>query len=444
MNRREFLKWTALAAAAAARLGLLFGKDEAVKPNFIIILADDLGYGDVGCYGNKTILTPHLDRMAGRGMKFTDFHSNGAVCSPTRAALLTGRYQQRCGIEGVITAAGHRDKGMPLDEVTFAEVLKAAGYRTAIFGKWHLGYDAKFNPTRQGFDEFRGFVAGNVDYHSHVDQAGHEDWWSGGALGKEEGYTTDLITDHAVRFIRENKDTPFCLYLPHAAPHYPYQGPKDKADRSVSKPQPIGGSRKDKAAAYKEMIEAMDDSVAQVLKTVEELGLEERTLVFFFSDNGPGTIGSAGALRGHKGNLYEGGHRVPAIAYWAGRITPGSVSDAPAMGADLLPTMAALAGAPLPRGRTIDGVDISPVLLECKPLPQRAMFWRFGPQKCVREGPWKLYVTKDGAELYNLADDLGEKNDLAAAHPQRVSQLGKLLSAWEKEVEQSAAPSPNE
>jgi len=434
-NRRELLRRTGLAAAALACPRLLRAEQESMKPNFIIILADDLGYGDVGCYGNRDIHTPSLDAMARSGVKFTDFHSNGAVCSPTRAALLTGRYQQRCGVEGVITAARHRDEGMALEEVTFAEVLKSAGYATALFGKWHLGYQAAFNPVRQGFDEFRGFVAGNVDYQSHIDQTGRVDWWRGDKLEKESGYTTDLITNHALDFINRNKDRPFCLYLPHAAPHYPYQSRGDKADRSPGKPTPIGGSRQDKAAAYAEMIEAMDDGIGRIIKRLDELKLTRKTLVFFFSDNGPGGIGSAGPLRARKGSLYEGGHRVPAIACWPGTIKAGTIADAPAMGADLLPTMASLAGAPLPKGRTIDGVDVSPVLLEGKRPAEQAMFWRFGPQKAVRMGPWKLYVAKDRTELYNLADDLGEKTDLAAKHTERVKELGELLAAWEKQVE---------
>ncbi|NQT02271.1 MAG: sulfatase-like hydrolase/transferase [Planctomycetes bacterium] len=196
----------------------------AERPNIILIMADDLGYGDIGCYGSKKIRTPNIDALARGGLRFTDYHSNCPVCSPTRAALLTGRYQQRCGIEGVVTAAKHRHTGMALEEVTFAEVLKRRGYATGIFGKWHVGYNVEFNPAKQGFDEFIGYVSGNVDYHSHIDQAGFEDWWKNLQKVPEEGYCTDLITKHGVDFIERHKDGPFCLYLPHEAPHYPYQG----------------------------------------------------------------------------------------------------------------------------------------------------------------------------------------------------------------------------
>ena len=206
-SRRDFLKQLVCVTALTISPRSLWGRSRyrnipRAKANIIIIMADDLGYGDIGCYGNTTIKTPNLDAIAAGGMKFTDFHSNGAVCSPTRAALLTGRYQQRCGIEGVIYAKGStRETGIPLQEITFAEVLKSAGYKTAIFGKWHLGYNVKFNPTKQGFDEFRGYVSGNVDYHSHIDGAGMEDWWKNDEKVPEEGYSTDLITKHAIRFI---------------------------------------------------------------------------------------------------------------------------------------------------------------------------------------------------------------------------------------------------
>ena len=193
-------------------------------------MADDLGYGDVGCYGSRRNQTPQIDALARDGMRFTDFHSSGTVCSPTRAGLLTGRYQQRSGIPAVITAANHRDVGLPLEEITFAERLKKAGYGTAMFGKWHLGYERRFNPIHQGFEQFRGYVSGNVDYVSHVDQTGIADWWDGDKLVPEQGYSTELITKHAVEYIEQNRERPFCLYVAHEAPHYPYQGPGDKAD----------------------------------------------------------------------------------------------------------------------------------------------------------------------------------------------------------------------
>ena len=207
------------------------------RPNIILILADDLGYGDPSCYSGQHLNTPNIDALADGGLKFTDFHANAPVCSPTRAALMTGRYQQRSGLEGVLSARNHRDKGLAGSQITIAQILKQVGYATAIYGKWHLGYQPRFNPNRFGFDEFRGFVSGNVDYHSHIDQIGQEDWWENLELQPEEGYSTDLITQHGLSFIKRHADQPFFLYLAHECPHYPYQGRNDPAGRNIGNPQ---------------------------------------------------------------------------------------------------------------------------------------------------------------------------------------------------------------
>ncbi len=406
-------------------------------------MADDLGYGDIGCYGSTAIATPHLDALAAGGVTFKDFHANGPVCSPTRAALLTGRYQQRCGIEGVVTAKSHRHTGMALEETTFAEVLKTVGYATGIFGKWHLGYSVAFNPAKQGFDEFRGYVSGNVDYHSHIDQLGHEDWWKNEDLVPEEGYCTDLITEHGVDFIERHQDRPFCLYLPHEAPHYPYQGRGDKADRSIGAVVATHGSRTDKATAYKEMVEAMDEGVGRIVATVERLGLSENTFLFFCSDNGATPLGSNGPLAGHKGSVWEGGHRVPAIAYWPGTVAPG-VTNEIALSMDLFPTMADVAEIALPAEPALDGVSLLPTLTRGAALPERTVYWRFGKRRAIRRGPWKLLrnPSKKGEKqaqdtdyrLFNLADDLGETNDLSHARPDLAQELRAALEAWERDV----------
>ncbi|MBL7152407.1 MAG: sulfatase-like hydrolase/transferase [Phycisphaerae bacterium] len=396
-------------------------------------MADDLGYGEVGCFGSTRIKTPNIDALAAGGMRFTDYHSNGAVCSPTRAALLTGRYQQRCGIDYVVTAKGPaRETGMPPAEITFAEVLKAKGYVTGIFGKWHLGYNVEFNPAKQGFDEFRGYVSGNVDYHSHFDQAGIQDWWKKLEQVPEEGYVTDLITKHGIDFIERHKDEAFCLYLPHEAPHYPYQGRNDPVER-------LGGGKigkktggKDIPRAYKEMVEVMDEGIGRVVETVRRLGLERRTFIFFCSDNGACKKGTNGPLNGFKGSLWEGGHRVPAAAYWPGRIKAGSVSDETVLGMDVFPTMASITGAKLPAGLDLDGVDLSGLLFEGKSLPERTLFWRYRKEKAVRKGPWKLLVQGNNTRLFNLGADLGEKNDLALTKPAIVKGLEEELAEWER------------
>ena len=403
-------------------------------PNFVLVMADDLGWGDLGCYGNAAIRTPHLDALAAAGMRFTDFHSNGVVCSPTRAALLTGRYQQRTGIEGVIHAdpnRNQRDTGLPHAETTFAEDLAAAGYATGIFGKWHLGYPAKHNPTTHGFDRFVGFVSGNVDYQSHIDGAGFADWWSDSTPTPQAGYTTDLIGQCAAAFAERHRDRPFCLYIPHEAPHSPFQGPNDPAVRRPGLSKPQLGERTDRKAAYREMIEAMDASVGRVLDTLDRRGLSERTFVFFCSDNGPTNVGSAGPWRGRKGQIHEGGHRVPAIARWPGRIPAGVVTDQPAMTMDLLPTLRSLADLPPAEGRTLDGADLSPLLLRRQPPPDRPLFWVCDQQRAVRLGRHKLLLSAKGnrvpIELYDLQTDPGETDNLAADQPERVRRMQTLI-----------------
>lgn len=404
----------------------------AEKPNIILIVADDLGYGDLSCYGNDFIETKNLDRMAREGIKFTDFHSNGAVCSPTRAALMTGLYQQRTGISGVVTAKGHRHTGLDLEEITFAEALKTADYATALIGKWHLGYKPELNPSAQGFDLFRGFVAGNVDYQIHIDQEGHEDWWKQTELVPEEGYLTDLITQHGLAFIEENKEQPFLLYLAHGAPHYPYQTRSDPP-RYV----PGKGRKGDPSspAVLKEMIETMDEGIGKILEKLESEELAENTLVIFTSDNGPARHGSSGDLKGRKGSFWEGGHRVPMIAWWPGKIESGRVSDELTMTADLFPTFAEL-GEASQEDLNLDGVSLVPHLLEGTSLEERRMYWGIKKTIVVRQGVYKL-VTDEGfekAQLYNLETDLGEKNDISADYPELIQQLTDAAKTWYEDV----------
>jgi len=437
MERRDFLKLAACSMAASVACPSRWAGAEAARnerPNIILIMADDLGYGDISCYGGW-VQTPHLDVLARGGMRFTDYHSNGAVCSPTRAALLTGRYQQRCGIDAVVTAKGPaRETGMAQQEITFAEVLKQRGYVTGLFGKWHVGYRVEFNPTKQGFDEFIGYVSGNVDYHTHIDQADIADWWKGAEKTPEEGYVTDLITRHAVDFLQRHKDEPFCLYLPHEAPHYPYQGREDPPERLPGGNKGTKTQGADIKRAYREMVEIMDQSVGRIVQTVKELGLERNTFIFFCSDNGANRNGSNAPLRGFKGSLWEGGHRVPAIACWPGRIDPGTTCDQTVLGMDLFPTLASIAGAALPPGLKLDGANLLPLLTQGKSLPARTVFWAYRQQAAVRQGPWKLLVQNNREQLFNLATDLAEQTNLAPQHPDRVTTLRAALAAWQRDV----------
>jgi arylsulfatase A len=425
---------------------------ETQPPNIVLIVADDLGYGDVGCYGSTLNKTPNIDRLAATGLRFTDFHSNGPMCTPTRAAMLTGLYQQRFGKEfdGPLSGKTTRDHGLPLEAVTMAEVLKPRQYASVCFGKWHLGYIPPWLPTGQGFDVFRGLGSGDGDHHTHIDRSGREDWWHNNAVAMEEGYTADLLTKYSIEFIEHHEQTPFFLYVPHLAIHFPWQGPSDRPHRKKGKdywndkwgiiPDP-----ENVAPHIKAMVESVDDSVGRIVATLERLQLTDRTLVVFTSDNGGyltyepryRNISSNGPLRAQKGSLYEGGHRVPTIFHWPGRIAP-AVTDETAMSIDLLPTFASIAEADT-KTLQLDGVNLSPLLFQGQPLPKRDLFWRMRSQKAVRRGPWKLVEERPKQiELYNLDIDLEEQHDLADERPELIDELRNAWNHWEDEVNQTA------
>ena len=406
---------------------------DKVPPNIILILADDLGYGDLHCYGSNFNDTPNLDKMAREGLVFTDFHSNCPVCSPTRAALISGQYQQRVGIESVVFAKRFRHTGIYPGTYTLASYAKSLGYKTAIIGKWHLGYDTVYSPLNFGFDYFRGYVSGNVDYHSHIDGAGFYDWWEQKDTLIEPGYSTDLITKSAVRFIRNNKDAPFFLYVAHEAPHSPYQGREDGPVRTPEGSSPGQGRSADLQKTYREMIVAMDEGVGAIFKALEQAQLMDNTLVFFLSDNGASKTGSNNPFRGYKSSLWEGGHRVPAIAFWKGKIEPGTSGEL-LLGMDIFPTITALTGNNVPQGVRLDGMDFSAVLLNQESMGERTAFWRFNGERSVRKGPWKLLIKKDSTYLINLSDDPSEKVNTIHQNPGLSDSLQHLLHIWEVEM----------
>lgn len=431
--------------------------DRLTKPNIIIIMADDLGYGDLSCYGGK-IPTPHLDQMAAEGLKFTDFHSSGTVCSPTRAGLVTGSYQQRTKIDGVVNAdSEHPAYAIGMDPnftLTYPNLLKEAGYKTAIFGKWHLGYKAISNPMNFGYDAFRGFVSGNIDYHSHYDRMEVLDWYKGREKVEEEGYSTHLITKYTKEFIQENKDESFCIYVAHEAVHAPMQGPSDPIFRGPDKVE------KDEARPPEEvfidMLTALDKSVGEILAEVKAQNLSDNTLVIFLSDNGPMPFASAGELRGRKSSVYEGGHRVPTIFWSAKLIEANSVSNQTAISIDIVPTILDLAEAKVPYDHQFDGLSLLPVF-RGDSLEERLLYWRTSglnllnrkttvvengkilardTPKAVRSGEWKLVASPyyQRIELYNLKDDIGESNDLAEEEPEIAMKLTNELKTWEAEM----------
>jgi len=412
-------------------------KPATSRPNFVLILADDLGFADLGCYGGS-VATPHIDALAKKGVRLTDFHTSGVVCSPTRAALLTGLYPHRLGIQGVLTAAHHRDTGLDPSAVTIAERLEELGYATALFGKWHLGFTPELGPNAQGFDEFRGFVGGDVDYWSHIDPVGEVDWWRDGELQADEGYATDLITGYGLDFLERRGGSPFFLFLAHLAPHSPYQGRSDAAFRKEGDLISGDGPRGESKAAYVEMLTALDEGVGKVVAALEARKLLESTYVVFCSDNGPTQLGDQGPWRGRKNKVWEGGHRVPAIVCGPG-ITAGASSGALVSGMDLAPTMLALAGGESKRV-TFDGVDLTGFLLRGEPCPPRDLYWSHGAWQALRRGQWKVMLLelRSGKEpqpvLYDLEADPGERKDVAAEHPELALELLRDLLALQAEL----------
>jgi arylsulfatase A-like enzyme len=444
LTRREMLSLSAtglLGTALAARPARAAQPKEgamASKPNVLVILVDDLGYGDLACYGAPDLQTPHLDRLADQGIKFSNAYANCPVCSPTRAALLTGRYQEMVGVPGVIRTHPRNSWGHLIPDARLLPVqLHPAGYTSAIVGKWHLGLQPPNIPTERGFDVFHGFLGDMMDdYYTHR-RHGHNYMRKGTETIDPKGHATDLFTQWACDWLCERKPgQPFFLYLAYNAPHTPIQPPKPWLDR-VRKRQPKMSPRRAKLAA---LIEHMDNGIGKVLTTLEETGLAENTLVIFASDNG-GQLGVGarnGPLRDGKGSVYEGGVRVPMIARWPGRIAPGTTTDRIALSMDIFPTVCQAAGAAIEH--EIDGVSFLPALLgKDRPQLDRDLFFgrreggkfKGGRIEAIRRGDWKLLRPMPGAdlELYNLAEDPREQHDLADEKPEKFKELADALQA---------------
>jgi N-acetylgalactosamine-6-sulfatase len=447
-----------LAATVLASPGLLAAAGSG-RPNIVFLLADDLGLADLGCYGAPDIRTPHLDRLARDGVRFTQFYSNGPECSPTRTAFLTGRYQQRVGglecaiglggvgrYDDAARLAARQELGLPASEITISRLLRGAGYATAITGKWHLGYEDKFAPGVHGFDHAFYAQGGGMDYFHHVEDppAYTPVLRLNGRPIRREGYFTELVADEAVRWLREQardgRGRPFFLYVPFTAPHSPYQGPGDRL------PQPLPADserwRQGRAApeVYAAMVESMDTAIGRILGALQEAGAAGRTLVVFSSDNGGTASARAFGLRGQKGTAFEGGIRVPCLARWPGVLPPGTEYSHPAATFDLTASMARLAGIVAPR--PFDGVDLLRHVAANEAPPARNLFWRQrrgeATRRGVRSGSWKLVADTVGGKrqeyLFDLAADPTEKNDLLAARPDEARRLQGLLANWEREV----------
>ncbi len=434
MNRRGFIKAVGLGAAGLSLRPIrTFAASTARKPNVIIILADDLGNADTTIF-DGWIKTPCIKRMSKEGLTFSDFHTNSSVCSPTRAALMTGRYQQRVGIVDVV--ARHLDTpGLLPNELTLPRLMKQGGYRTALFGKWHLGVESKYNPVHHGFDEFRGYLDGYVDYHAHAKY-----WHNGLKLEPQKGYSTHLITSNSVEFIKRNKDKPFFMYVAHEAPHLPYQTPEDTVENRKPIPKGQRWNRDRIRPKYKIMVEEMDKGIGEILDTITKCGIEKDTFVFFFSDNGATGSGSNAPYRGGKFSHYEGGHRGGAIAWMPGKIKAGATTKAFTVGMDLLPTITDLAGIKVPADRKLDGTSMKDLIFSGADFPDRKIFFGYEPKlgTALRDGPWKMIV-KTGKrakfELYDLRTDIGEKTNLVDKHPKRAAEMKSAIEKWAAEMQ---------
>jgi len=422
-------------------------------PNIVFVLVDDMGYGDLGCMGAKDIQTPNIDKLAQQGVKFTDFYANAPVCSPTRCGFITGRWQQRVGFEWALgyTAerrrlidgqwqsvdAMHQGIGLPADQPGIAKMLKAAGYATGVFGKWHLGYDDGFNPLHHGFDEYFGELLGHADYYRHIYYDGTYALRDGLEISKAEGYLTDLLNERSAAFVDKHADEPFFLYVPHLAVHAPFQ-PPNRPDPKVTPENMFDGSRE----IYKAMLERVDHGVGMIMDRLDAHGLSENTLFVLSSDNGGERWSSNLPLFHHKATLWEGGIRVPCVMRWPAKLPAGKVTSQPAITMDLTATFVAAAGAKPPENYRFDGVNLLPVLQDDQAIMDDRMFcWRIDrtnrKMRAIRVGKWK-YLDDGGTMdlLFDLENDIGERENLGYRFPDVVDDLKARLVAWEKEMEQ--------
>lgn len=440
---------TVLLASVYLGTFLVSNESYADKPNIVVIMADDLGYGDLQCYGHPRVKTPNIDQLARDGVRFTQHYANGPECSPTRTAFLTGKYQQfagglECAIgtgnvgryDDAIRLANQHDLGLPADQTVLPTLVTQQGYRSAVFGKWHLGYEPKFNPKTHGWHEFFGYLGGNVHYFNHRETSDLHVLFSDDLPIYRDGYMTDLITESSVKFIEKTKE-PYLLFISHESPHFPFQGPSDTAKNVTSE----NWMDLDQDA-YVAMIESLDSSVGQIVNAVEQAGQRDNTAIVFVSDNGGfANAANMGSLRGAKSMTFEGGIRVPLIISWPAKIQSGQTCDQVCITFDLTKSILNLAGAEN-QPEQLDGYDIISHLVERKPNSPRTLFWR-GKRgervwKAVRHGDQKL-VIKTGEpdqikSVFDLSVDPAEQHDLKATNPKLTLQLMGLLQSWESSL----------
>ncbi len=430
------------------------------RPNVIVFMADDLGYGDLSCMGSEVCRTPHLDALAEGGVRFTQWYSSAPICSASRAGLLTGRYPATVGVQGNVSPAVGK-LGLTPGVPTLADALKAEGYRTAMFGKWHLGAWHPCRPEDRGFDEWFGFVNGCIDYYSHIFYWGlagntidpvHDLWENGREVYENGRYFIDLVTERALAYLRRTSrrsddERPFFLYIPYNTPHYPMHAPPEYLERFAHLPW--------EKQIYAAMVSVMDDSIGAIVGELKDQGIFEETCIFFQPDHGPSREtrnwmdgreepypgGSTGGLRGHKASLFDGGIHLPAIMSWPDAIPSGVVNDQLGTGMDIFPTLLCAAGGD-PSPYDVDGLDLMPMISSGDPSPRQEIFWKYNRQTAVRRGQWKLVRNgllldepeADPVHLSDLESDPGERVNLAQERPDVVRELSAAIDRWEESL----------
>jgi arylsulfatase A-like enzyme len=429
------------------------------RPNIVLIIADDLGYADLGCYGNQRIHTPNIDRIADQGMRFTDFTVSWPACTPSRGSILTGPYPQRNGLYDMIrnqevtwkyqfdeenyALSPEMTLGLDTREITIGQALRGAGYSTHLVGKWDSGRARRFLPLQRGFDSFYGFANTGVDYYTH-ERYGVPSLFRNNDRIKEEGHLTDLFHREALRVIDDNRDRPFFLYLAFNAPHI--ASTFDKSARQVPEkylrmyaPE---GTKYTRKLEYPALCTQMDDAIGDVMDRLKQRALDDNTLVVFISDNGGDAAADNGPLRGGKTQLFEGGLRIPMIARWPGRIPQNKVNSDFGTTTDFFPTFLAVAGAAPPAGVKLDGFNLLPTLEGRGHSPRKECFYQDKSDKAARVGQWKWVESKKGGGLFNLAADIGEKHDLSAERPDVLAMMKSRWAAWRKEMDESEPHGP--
>jgi arylsulfatase A-like enzyme len=429
---------------------------EKARPNIIFIVADDLGYADLSCYGRKDYQTPALDRLAAQGVRFSQAYAGAPVCTPSRVSFITGRYPARLSVglrEPLVGSNADRAIGLPADHPTVSSLLKSSGYETALVGKWHLGSQPEHHPNRHGFEEFFGTTAGAADYINHTSGLGRPDLFHNEKPVQRDGYLTDLLTEYAVAFVSRPRERPFFLSLQYTAPHWPWQKPGDPprpAAEAGSAAWTQGGSPE----TYASMMERLDAGIAAILAALDQHGIGENTLVIFTSDNGGEQFSRMAPLSGRKMQLREGGIRVPAIARWPGVLPAGRETDQVAITMDWTATILAAARVPTLANDHFDGIDLLPICRGEQPGQSRTLAWRTFQRtqhKALRQGDWKYFHDGQREYLFNLGLDPAEANDLKGEQPERFVALKKLYTEWEAQMlppialpDRPAAASPRE